>query len=201
VTRGIVAALAPVIVLSLLACGGREKASTAAGSAPAGAASAPGEGAPAPNGDSAPLPKTSVTLYFPSASSDALAAETREIIDTKGPADRGSQIIAALLDGPRTEGALAAAPPGTVLRHLWVRDDGNAYADFSEELAAGTNVGSWDEILTVYSIVDSLTENVPEIHRVGILVAGSQRQSFGHLDLSRPLPPDLTLAKPEKGAE
>src|SRR6185369_12205456 len=106
--------------------------------------------------------------------------ETRDIVDTKRPADRGAQILAALIDGPHTEGALPAVPPGTTLRHLWVRDDGNAYADFSEELLGGTNAGSWDEILTVYAIVDSLTENVPTIRRVGILVAGQERQTFGH---------------------
>ena len=123
-----------------------------------------------------------------------LAVETREIVDTKRPADRGAQIVAALLDGPKTEGALPAVPRGTTLRQLWVRDDGNAYADFSEELLAGTNAGSSDEILTVYAIVDSLTANVPAIHKVGILVAGRERDTFGHLDLRRPLPPDLTLA-------
>jgi spore germination protein GerM len=147
------------------------------------------------------MAKASVTLYFPSAAGDTLVAETREIVDTKAPADRGAQIIAALLDGPHTEGALPAVPPGTTLRHLWVRDDGNAYADFSEELLGGTNAGSWDEILTVYAIVDSLTENVPTIRRVGILVAGQERQTFGHLDLSRPLPPDLKLAGITKTTE
>jgi spore germination protein GerM len=149
--------------------------------------------APAPQ-DEAPLAKATVTLYFPSAAGDRLAVETREIVDTKRPADRGAQIVAALLDGPRSEGALPAVPRGTTLRQLWVRDDGNAYADFSEELLAGTNAGSSDEILTVYAIVDSLTANVPAIHKVGILVAGRERDTFGHLDLRRPLPPDLTLA-------
>jgi spore germination protein GerM len=140
------------------------------------------------------LAKATVTLYFPSAAGDMLAVETREIVDTKRPADRGAQIVALLLDGPKTEGALPAVPPGTTLRQLWVRDDGNAYADFSEELLAGANAGSADEILTVYAIVDSLAANVPAIRTVGILIAGRQRDTFGHLDISRPLLPDLTLA-------
>ena len=53
--------------------------------------------------------------------------------------------------------------------------------------------GSSGEILTVYAIVDSLTSNVPAIRRVGILVAGRERDTLGHLDLRRPLPADLTL--------
>jgi spore germination protein GerM len=154
-----------------------------------------------PQRAAAPIEKAGVTLYFPSAESDTLATESREIVDTKRPADRGAQILAALLEGPKTEGALPAFPPDTTLRQLWVRDDGNAYADFSEPFMAAASGGSADEILTVYAIVDSLTQNVPEIQRVGILVSGRERQTFGHLDLSRPLPPDLTLAASPKATE
>ena len=185
-----------LLVVLLPACGGQNK--TAPEPVPA---SPPADAAAEQPQDTAPLAKASVTIYFPSTEGDQLAAETREIVDTKRPADRGAQILAALLDGPRTEGALPAVPPGTTLRQLWVRDDGNAYADFSEELLGGTTGGSADEILTVYAIVDSLTENVPAIRRVGILVAGRERATFGHLDLSRPLPPDLTLAATERATE
>jgi spore germination protein GerM len=132
-------------------------------------------------------------LYFPSETSDGLGTETREIVDTARSADRGTQIVAALIEGPKSEGLRPAVPPGTTLRQLWVRDDGNAYADFSEELAQGAGGGSSDEILTVYAIVDSLAANVPAIHRVGILVAGRERDTLGHLDLRRPLPADMTL--------
>ncbi len=139
------------------------------------------------------LSKTSVTLYFPSASGDTLVAEAHEIVDTKSASDRGAQIIAALIEGPKSDAALPAVPAGTALRHLWVRSDGCAYADFSDELASGLAAGSDDEILTVYAIVDSLTTNVPSIQRVAILVAGRTRETLGHLDVRRPIPPDNKL--------
>jgi len=200
VTRPGAARFAFALAALLSACGGREK--PAATPAPdAAESSPPPEAAASPSEDAAPLTKTNVTIYFPSASSDMLAAETREIVDTKRPDDRGAQIIAALLEGPHTDAALPAVPPGTTLRRLWVRDDGNAYADFSEELATVANVGSADELLTVYAIVDSLTSNIPAIRRVAILVAGRERETFGHLDLRRPLPPDLTLAPQAKPTE
>jgi germination protein M len=189
VTRVLLALVAALCAVSLLACRGQEKPQ------PEPIAASPPESATvaAPQ-ETAPLAKATVTLYFPSAAGGMLAVETREIVDTKRPADRGAQIVALLLDGPKTEGALPAVPPGTTLRQLWVRDDGNAYADFSEELLAGANAGSADEILTVYAIVDSLAANVPAIQKVGILIAGRERDTFGHLDISRPLLPDLTLA-------
>jgi spore germination protein GerM len=183
-------------------CGGRERATpaqAAASAAPAAATGTPADNATAP-AQAEPLAKASVTLYFPSAKDDTLTVETREIVDTKRPADRGAQILAALLSGPQTDAALPAFPAGTTLRRLWVEDDGNAYADFSEELASGSTGGSADEILTVFSIVDSLAQNVSEIRRVGILVAGRQRDTLGHLDLRRPLAADLSLAQ-TKAAE
>jgi spore germination protein GerM len=147
------------------------------------------------------MAKASVTLYFPSAADDRLEAETREIVDTKRPADRGAQILTALLEGPQSNAALPAVPPGTTLRRLWVREDGNAYADFSEELASGLTGGSADELLTVYAIVDSLTSNVPSIRRVGILVAGRERETLGgHVDVRRPLLPNSSLAPQAKAA-
>jgi len=197
VTRHVLSPLAVALVAALAACSGgnRSAPEPVSASPPAAPASA------SPSGDSAPLAKSSVTLYFPSAEENTLVAEIREIVDTKRPEDRGAQILAALLDGPTTEGALPAVPAGTTLRRLWVRDTGYAYADFSEELSGAATGGSADEILTVYAIVNSLTENIPEIRRVGILVAGRERATFGHLDLSRPLPPDLTLAERPQAAE
>jgi germination protein M len=194
-------ALALVALVS--ACGNRQPAQPPAQArAPGQTQAQPPSGSPAgapapPQAESqeaaAPLAKATVTIYFPSAEGEGLAAEQREIVDTKGAADRGAQIVAALIEGPQTEASLPAVPAGTTLRRLWVREDGTAYADFSEELASGESGGSADELLTVYSIVDSLTSNIPEIHRVGILVAGRELDSFGHLDLRRPFPPDPTL--------
>jgi spore germination protein GerM len=85
-------------------------------------------------------------------------------------------------------------PPGTRLRQIYVLEDGTAYVDFSVDLRDGISGGSMEEILTVYSIVDSVALNVPEIQRVGILINGEPVESLnGHLDLRYPLSPDLSL--------
>jgi spore germination protein GerM len=206
VRQVLAASLALGLVASLPACGGADRTPPAHAPEPSPEtasvpAAPPADGAAAQPQEAAPLVKTTVTLYFPSAAGDTLAVETREIVETKLPADRGAQIVAALIDGPKSDKALPVVPEGTTLRRLWVERDGNAYADFSEELASGAIGGSTDEILTVYAIVDSLTSNVPEIRRVAILVAGRELETLGHLDLRRPLPPDLSLAPPGKPAE
>lgn len=159
--------------------------STPAQASPAPAAEAPSQ----PAGGS---PRATITLYFPSASTDTLVAETREIVDTARPAERGTQVLAALLEGPSTQGLLPAVPDGTTLRQLWIGKGGVAWADFSEQIASGIKGGSADELLTVYAVVDSLVANVPQIQRVGLLVEGRERDTLaGHVDVRRPLPSDI----------
>ena len=51
-----------------------------------------------------------------------------------------------------------------------------------------------EEILAVYSIVNSIVVNIPGVRRVGILVNGRPLATLnGHLDLRRPLPADFSL--------
>ena len=76
---------------------------------------------------------------------------------------------------------------------VFVSARGVAYVDLSKEAAGGT-AGSHEELLSVYSIVNSLTVNFPAVKRVQILVDDRPVATLaGHVDLSRPLPPDMTL--------
>jgi hypothetical protein len=161
----------------------------------AGVPAAPPVGAPAEDGaEPAPLRRLQVIVYFPSAMTTGLVGEPREIFETASPGDRVKQIIADLISGPHTGDAVALLPASTRLRQAYVLEDGTAYLDFSQELRQNLGGGSSDELLAVYSIVDSVTVNVPEVHRVGILIEGQPVDTLGgHVDLRRPLPPDLTL--------
>ena len=145
----------------------------------------------APDG---PIRRLNVLIYFPAARRDGLIGEPREIFLTAAPGDRAKQILADLISGPATDMGLRALPPRTRLRQVFVLEDGTAYADFSSELKQGIVGGSAEELLAVYSIVNSLTLNIPEIRRVGILINGKPVDTLnGHLDLRRPLPPDSSL--------
>jgi len=143
---------------------------------------------------SAPLQMRTIELYFPSAKTNGLVREFREIFDTATPGDSIKQIIADLISGPTSNDALRVLPPGTQLRQAYVLDNGVAYLDFSPELAEGVGGGSMAEILVVYSIIDSVVVNIPEIKRVAILVNGRTLTTLnGHLDLRRALPADYQL--------
>jgi hypothetical protein len=53
--------------------------------------------------------------------------------------------------------------------------------------------GSSEELLAVYSLVNSIVINLPAVHRVQILLRGRLEQTLGgHIDISRPLAADAT---------
>ena len=134
-------------------------------------------------------------LYFPAAGG-GLRVELRELQVTAAPKDRIRKVVEALLAGPRTPGLARCFPPGVTLGSVQLGGDGVAYVDLRwpdhPDPPAG---GSTEEIQRVYSIVDSVVLNVPQVSRVALLWNGVQRETFsGHLDLSRPLVPDRGAA-------
>lgn len=184
-------AIASALCFLALACGGAPPPSADAPEQNASREPAPTEGEePAPS----TIPRIEVTLWFPSSAGDALVGEPGEIFSTTDPGARAKQIVTALLAGPQAIGAMPALPPETTLRQVYVLDDGTAWIDFSSQIRRGLGGGSSDERLAVYSVIDSVAFNVPEIGRVGILVDGNPVETLnGHLDLRRPLPPDRSL--------
>jgi hypothetical protein len=81
-----------------------------------------------------------------------------------------------------------------VVDEVFVTARGVAYVSLSKEAAQATGQGSEAELITVYSVVNSLTVNFPAIKRVQILIEDKPTATlWGHVDLTRPLPPDMTL--------
>jgi len=150
--------------------------------------------APDPDSKVDVMRRLNVLVYFPSTTGDGLVGEAREIFMTAAPGDRAKQILADLISGPMTETASRALPPGTQLRQVYVLEQGTAYVDLSADFKQGIGGGSTEELFAVYSIINSVALNIPEIRRVGILIEGQPVDTLnGHLDLRRPLPPDPSV--------
>jgi hypothetical protein len=146
-----------------------------------------------------PVKPVSFQLFFP-ADGGTLKPEPRDLQVSESPKDRIHKILDALLIGPRTAGLVAPFPAGVVVGGVLLGPDGTAYVDLRwpnhEEPPPG---GSTEEIQRVYSLVDSVTLNVPHAQRVVLLWNGVQRETFsGHLDLSRPLVPDRSPDRSSK---
>lgn len=85
-------------------------------------------------------------------------------------------------------------PKGTKLLGISLKE-GIAYVNFSEEFKKNHPGGSLGELLTVYSIVNTLTE-FPEVKKVQILINGAVLETLvGHIDLTSPLERDLSIVK------
>ncbi|HEX2162411.1 MAG TPA: GerMN domain-containing protein, partial [Thermoanaerobaculia bacterium] len=156
--------------------------------------------AAAPGAD-APTLDLAVTLYFPGPGT-ALAAETRELAV---PEDAERQLVAlahALLAGPESPRLAAPLPPGVEVRSIHLGDEGIAYVDLvAPEGQAPPAGGSTEELLRVYSLVNTLALNVSAVEAVVLLWNGEQRATWsGHLDTSRPLAADPSLVARRRGS-
>ena len=156
---------------------------------------------PAPEEGSAGR-RISVRLYFEAPDRDGLLPEEREIAFSPDLAGQLRTVVEELAKGSTT-GLLATLPPGTRVLEVFVQARGVAHVDLSAEAGAGLPGGSRAELFTVYSIVNTIVTNFPSVSRVRILVDDRPLTSLGgHVDLSRPLPPDMTLvALPAPSAE
>jgi len=189
-----VAALTFVVVVGCSAPVSPPTEATPETTAPPDAAPAEEEAPPDTDAEPESMRLLNVLIYFPSAEGDGLVGEPHEIFKTSAPGDRAKQILADLISGPESEYALHALPTGTQLRQVYVLENGTAYLDFSTDLERGLGGGSSEELYTVYSIVNSVALNIPEVRRVGILINGKPVDTLnGHLDLRRPLGPDMSL--------
>lgn len=133
-----------------------------------------------------------ITLYFSDSQAEKLAPEEREVAGKGEPL--GETVVRELIRGPGKKGLLKTIPEGTRLLSFSVAD-GVARVDFSPEIQTRHWGGSSGEIMTVYSVVNSLAE-VKGIDKVQFLVEGKKVETLaGHMDMTRPVGPDRSLIK------
>lgn len=131
----------------------------------------------------------SVQLYFATKDGMNLVVEERAV--------RGDRVTAAveeLIRGPRSEELSSTIPNGAALLSIKV-EKGLCTVNFNENLVKNHWGGSTGELLTVYSIVNTLCQ-FPGIERVQLLIEGQKVETLaGHLMLDESLKPDLELVK------
>jgi hypothetical protein len=146
-------------------------------------------------------PLRMVKLYFPSSTQEnRLETEERGLRSAQFPSDVAKQVMSELIGGSR-EGRLAALPPGTRLRELFLTERGLAVVDLSQEASSNHPGGLTMELASIYCVVNSLTQNVPEIEMVQVLIDGVEAETLaGHIDLSRPFTEDLSMVETNQPA-
>jgi hypothetical protein len=151
---------------------------------PRPAARSAAAGAPAASADSR---RIHALLFYLSDDRTELVESGREIPYGATPVEQARLIVEAQLQ-PAPGGMTSAIPAGTTMRALFLTARGEAYVDLSREVVSGHTGGSLDEALTVFTIVNALTVNLPTVSAVQILVDGKAVDTLaGHIDLRHPL--------------
>lgn len=131
--------------------------------------------------------KIHAMLFYVSDDGSELIQVSREVPFADTPVDQARRIVEAEL-AIAPAGLTSAIPAGTTVRSVFLDAHGAAYVDLSPEVVTGHTGGTLDEALTVYSIVNAITVNLPDITAVQLLVDGHAVDSLvGHLDLRHPL--------------
>ncbi len=135
------------------------------------------------------------TLYFPSLNEGKIMSESRSITWAQADVDRVRQVVLALAEGSH-QGYGRVLPPTTTVRAVFMASDGTAYVDLSNDILNDFEPGIQSETMAIYSMVDSITINIPSVKRVQFLLQGQQVETLdGHADLTAAFTPDPTRIK------
>ena len=120
-----------------------------------------------------------------------LAPETRDVAVPGNPAGAIPVVMRELLKGPANTAVPRLLPADTVLRGAFLLPDGTAIVDLGgPTLTNGWGAGSHQELMAIYSIVQTVVANFPEARRVRVLMNGSPAETLGgHVSLSRAITP------------
>lgn len=136
-----------------------------------------------------------VHLYFSDKDSQFLMAENRVLKSPQDPEFFARDIIEALIKGPQ-QGLARTLPAATVVRAIFVTRDGICFVDLTSALSESHPGGIQSELLSIYSIVNSLVLNVPQIKAVKVLINGNEAMTLaGHIDLRTPIKANMLLIR------
>ncbi|MBW1743112.1 MAG: GerMN domain-containing protein [Deltaproteobacteria bacterium] len=141
------------------------------------------------------LAKVKAHLYFTNKDGQSLKAEERSLVRYDNAVEHARSIVDALIEGPRSE-LLPTLPAETRVLSLYVTEDGVAFVDFDRIIREKHPGGSLSELFTVFSVVNSISLNVPEVEATKILIEGREVKTLaGHIDIRFPLRPDILMIK------
>ncbi len=139
--------------------------------------------------------KARTHLYFSDAGDRFLTAEDRTLALPDSVVVRAKIMVNALIEGPTTP-LTPTLPLEAKLLALHITDDGIAYVDFNRAISEKHPGGTLSELLTIFSVVNTLALNLPEIEAVKILIEGREAGTLaGHIDIRFPFRPNLLMVK------
>jgi spore germination protein GerM len=147
--------------------------------------------APAQQTGAAPgpaVPRIKATLYFASADGLGLVPVEQEIPLAQGTVAQARAVVEAQLAAAPPESLASTIPDGTKLLGVYVTERNEAFVDLDMTVRTKHPGGSMNELFTVYTIVNAVIANLPDVQQVQLLIDGREVDTLaGHVDLRRPL--------------
>jgi hypothetical protein len=135
-------------------------------------------------------------IYFSDQQERFLLPEKRYVYNEADLAQQVKEITKALLDGSKNR-LVNTFPAGVTVRDVKVNKEGTAMISFSKSLTKLHPGGSTAEMATIYSLTNSVTENVSGVKKVKILIDGNEISSIkGHISTKKEFAPDRELFAP-----
>ncbi|MGA7218776.1 MAG: GerMN domain-containing protein [Candidatus Sulfotelmatobacter sp.] len=130
-------------------------------------------------------PTERVTLFVAYDDIGILRPQSAQIPLPSVRQQRAEELLRALFALYLDKSSPHPLPVGSDVRSVYLVDPGLAVIDVNAALADGHRSGVLSEELTVASLIETLSANIPGILRVKILVEGKERETLaGHADLS-----------------
>ena len=117
-----------------------------------------------------------VTIYFENIETKELMQEVRLIDVKKIVKDPYITLISLIMEKPKNNSLRSCIPHDTKINSIVLKSD-ILYIDFSKEFIDNHEGGLENEINTVYSIVNTVTE-LTEVNGIKILIDGNENMSF-----------------------
>ena len=124
-----------------------------------------------------------------------LVPERRDVPLPENPAGAVPAVVRELLKGPANEAVPRLFPADAALRAAYFLPDGTVFVDLGgPTLTQGWSTGSHQELMAIYSLVQTIATNFPQTRRVRLLVNGVPAETLGgHVSLARSLAPNPRL--------
>ncbi|MGA8151118.1 MAG: GerMN domain-containing protein [Terriglobales bacterium] len=130
-------------------------------------------------------PTEQVTLYVAYDQDGSLRAQSTRIPLPAGRQERAEELLRALVNIYLGNPSPHPLGPGSEVRDVYLVDPGLAVIDLNGAFAQGHRSGVLVEELTLASLIQTLSANIPGVTRVKILVEGKERESLaGHAALT-----------------
>jgi spore germination protein GerM len=143
------------------------------------------------------VPRIKATLFFASEDGRGLVGGEQEVPLAEGTVPQARALVDAQLSTAPPPPLVSTIPEGTTLRGLFVSSRNEAFVDLDATIRDNHPGGSMNELFTVYTLVNAITTNLPDVQAVQVLINGREVDTLaGHVDLRRPLRKNEALIIP-----